>query len=65
MIFNFNEREKMKNLLQKTGIFASFETQNCTKGMESELGGGISDLKNLMGFEKLVFVSKEEYDKLI
>jgi len=55
----------MKNLLQKTGIFASFETQNCTKGMESELGGGISDLKNLMGFEKLVFVSKEEYDKLI
>ena len=36
------------SLLKKPGVFASFETQNYTKGMESELGGGISDLKNLV-----------------
>lgn len=53
------------SLLKKPGVFASgFKSQNYTKGMDSELGGGISDLNNLVNFEKLVFVSKAEYDKL-
>lgn len=54
------------SLTKKPGVFCSelFKTHEFKKGMDVELTGSIDDVKNLVNFEKYVFVSREEYDKL-
>ncbi|MCD4790142.1 MAG: hypothetical protein K8R37_09105 [Bacteroidales bacterium] len=52
-------------LTKKPGVFSSgFKKQEFKKGMDVALEGTIDDVKNLGKFDKFVFISREEYDKL-
>ena len=54
-----------KFLTKRPGVFASgFRNQDFTKGMEYEFTGTIDGVKNLEKFEKFVFISREEYNRL-
>lgn len=53
------------SLIKRPGVFSSgFRNQDFTKGMEYEFTGSIDDVKNLGKFEKFIFISSEEYNKL-
>ena len=52
-------------LLKKPGVFSSgFRNQDFTKGQEVEFTGSIDGVKDLEKFEKFIFISREEYNKL-
>ncbi len=51
------------SLSKKSDVFSSgFGSQEFKKDMDFELMGGIQHLQNLENFDKLIFVSREEYD---
>ena len=53
------------SLIKRPGVFSSgFRSQDFTKGQEAELTGSIDGVKDLEKFEKFIFISREEYNKL-
>jgi hypothetical protein len=53
------------SLTKRPGVFGSgFRNKDFTKGMEYEFTGSIDGVKNLGKFEKFIFISREEYNKL-
>lgn len=53
------------SLLKRPGVFyTGMRNQDFTKGMEAEFTGSIDYVKNLVKFEKFIFISKEEYNNL-
>ena len=53
------------SLIKRPGVFSSgFRNQDFTKGQEAELTGSIDGVKDLEKFEKFIFISREEYNKL-
>ena len=53
------------SLTKKPGVLSSgFRSQNFTKGKEVEFKGSIDGVKKLGKFEKFIFISRDEYNKL-
>jgi len=53
------------SLIKRPGVLSSgFKSQEFKKGMDFKLEGSIDGVKNLVKFEKFVFISNEEYNKL-
>ena len=52
------------SLIKKPGVFSSgFRNQDFTKGQQVELTGSIDGVKDLGGFEKFIFITREKYNK--